>query len=410
MPDSKRSRVAPTSITMLQEAVISARDRNAALCIRGAGTLDGIGGRVTADIDVHMTHLKGVAAFEPGDLTIGLFAGTTLAELSAVLREHRLMAVLDAPHPQHATVGGTLAGGWLGPRRHRFGRPRDAIIGTTVVMADGRIASSGGMVVKNVTGYDLSKLYIGSFGTLGILARVNFKVQPIPMRIRAISARLPEHTRERVIERMQSLSGQISAAFLIDGFHREIDGEDGSDGRLVVLLETSETLMEQATRDTRGALGQAGVPEATIVDLGPMDHLQRIIDAGVATIGERSITYRVLGDADDNERRSSQLATELPRTGLRMERILDACNGDLFVRLSDRDSRSFASTLADSDESVHRHFPRAIVIACTSPIRDQLNIWGEHPAAIQKMHLLKSAFDPDHRLNPGRFLEVTANG
>ena len=409
MPDRKRSRVAPTSIDMLSEAVIAARDRNDTLCIRGAGTLDGMGGHVVAGLDVHMTQLKGVAAFEPGDLTIGVYAGTTIAELNAVLREHRLLAVLDAPHPHHATIGGTLAAGWLGPRRHRYGRPRDAVIGTTVVMIDGRIASSGGMVVKNVTGYDLSKLYIGSFGTLGILARVNLKVQPIPARVRAVSARLPEHTRDRVIERLQSLSGQIGAALLIDGFHREIDGEDGSDGRVVVLLETSEILMEQTTRDTRSALGQAGVPEATIVDLGPMDHVARIIDACVATIGERSVTYRVLGDADDNERRSSELTLELMRMGLRVERIVDACNGDIFMRLSDRDSRSFAGKLVDSDEAVHRHFPRAVVVACASPIRDQLNLWGEHPAAIQKMHLLKSAFDPDHRLNPGRFLEIATN-
>lgn len=394
----------PASREELCAIIEDAHSHNQALRISGGATLKGIGGDVVAHRDLSLCTFTGIEEFEPGDLTIGARAGTTLTELSETLGAYRLTTPLDAPQPRIATLGGTLASGWLGPRRHRLGRSRDAVIGTEIVLANGRLAKSGGMVVKNVTGYDLSKLYIGSFGTLGVLARANLKLTPLPQCGRGLLARLPELSRGRAIERMRGLASQATAALIIDGFHREIDGEDGTDGRIFVLIESSQTTLELHTRDTRSALGQAGIPEAHIIDHLPVHQLQRIIDAVITNVGERSVTYRVLGDPLEHRLARDQIPTTLQHLDLKTEAILDVFNGDLFLRISDRDARAFASKLAELDDRIHDLLPRAIVIACAHPLREQLNLWGKHPLAFEKMLQLKSAFDPKNILNPGRFL------
>ncbi len=121
------------------------------------------------DVTLSTGALKGVVANERADLVIAALAGTTIAELANLLAAQRQFVPFDAPQRRYATLGGTLAAGWLGPRRHLYGRPRDYVLGSTIVLADGTIARAGGMVVKNVAGYDMTRLYVGSFGTLGVL-------------------------------------------------------------------------------------------------------------------------------------------------------------------------------------------------------------------------------------------------
>src|SRR5439155_1739609 len=116
--------------------------------------------------------------YEPGDLTAIVEAGLRLSELQAVLAPHGQMLALDPPGDP--TIGACLAGDLSGPRRHRYGAMRDLVIGVTVVLADGTIASSGGKVVKNVAGYDLGKLFSGSRGRLGLIARVALRLHPRP--------------------------------------------------------------------------------------------------------------------------------------------------------------------------------------------------------------------------------------
>ncbi len=124
--------------------------------------------------------LRGIRDYDPRDMTAGIEAGTTLAEIARVLAEHGQWIPFDAPLPARATAGGTLAAGWAGPRRAAYGRARDLVIGSTIALTDGTLARAGGMVVKNVTGYDMSKLYVGSLGTLGVIVRANFKALPRP--------------------------------------------------------------------------------------------------------------------------------------------------------------------------------------------------------------------------------------
>src|SRR5581483_9643597 len=169
-------RAAPASVSELGELVAECDARDRAIHVVGGNTLAGMGfPPERADVTLETTGLTGAVEYEPADLTLAARCGTPIQSLSALLATHRQFVPFDAPRPQYATLGGTLAAGWLGPRRHLYGRPRDYVIGTTVVLADGTVTRAGGMVVKNVAGYDLSRFYVGSFGTLAILAQANLK-------------------------------------------------------------------------------------------------------------------------------------------------------------------------------------------------------------------------------------------
>jgi glycolate oxidase FAD binding subunit len=148
----------------------------AAEALRGGGriTIDREGG----DAVLSTRGLNRVLEHEPGDLTAIVEAGLRLSELQERLAEHGQMLGLDAPGDP--TIGACLAGDLSGPRRHRYGAMRDLVIGVTVVLADGTVASSGGKVVKNVAGYDLGKLFSGSRGRLGLIARVALRLHPRP--------------------------------------------------------------------------------------------------------------------------------------------------------------------------------------------------------------------------------------
>jgi glycolate oxidase FAD binding subunit len=374
------------------------------IAINGGKTLAGMGyPPERLDVNLSTKRLAGVVANERADLTIAAHAGTPVQSLGVLLAAQRQFVPFDAPLPQHATLGGTLAAGWLGPRRHCYGRLRDYLIGSTIVLADGTVARAGGMVVKNVAGYDMSRLYVGSFGTLGVIVQANFKTIPLPKHARLFLARLPERTRKRACAALWSSPMPPAAAFWIDGFHNTIDGDDGPEGRVVVLLEGGEVL-ERATRELRSTLGRAGIPETRVADAGARESFQRVVDAYIACLGERSVTYRLASfpqEAEQRVLRSHELAR---RFELRTDTLVDIMNGDIVLRVSDLDSRALGAKIEGFDDAFHEIEPRAQVIASNHPHRIYLRVWGEPPVSLAQMQALKARFDPNRTLNPGRFI------
>ncbi|MDQ2664036.1 MAG: FAD-binding oxidoreductase [Candidatus Eremiobacteraeota bacterium] len=397
--------VAPSTDEEVAQTVRECAESAGSLAVRGGNTLAAMGRPVSSpSIELSTLALNGVIEHEARDLTCAVASGLTLAGLQAALGASGQFVPLDAPLPKTATVGGTLAAGWLGPRRHRYSRARDFVIGTHAVLADGSLVHSGGMVVKNVSGYDMSKLYIGSFGTLGILTRVNFRTLPVPARARAFLAALPAGTRPRIFAHVRALDIPPAAAFLLEGFRRSVDGEDGIDGRAVIYFEGSEALLERATRDLRSALGRAGVPDTHIVDAGARDCFQRVVDATIASVAERSVTYRVIGTVTHPLERAVKMRDLAHAHELFTDVLLDAMNGDVFVRVSDRDTRAFAAKIKAFDGAVHGIEPYATIVSGNAPLRDGLAVWGEPPTSIERMRALKRRFDPERILNPGRFV------
>jgi glycolate oxidase FAD binding subunit len=397
--------VAPKTAVEAGEILARCDRAGEKVSIVGGATLRGMGfPPERSDITLSTKRLAGVVANEQADLTVAARAGTPIQSLTVLLSAQGQFIPFDAPRPQYATVGGTLAAGWLGPRRHLYGRLRDYLIGSTIVLADGTIARAGGMVVKNVSGYDMSRLYVGSFGTLGVIVQANFKTVPLSKHARLFLARLPDRTRARVCAQLQSLPMRPAAAFWIDGFHHAVDGDDGPEGRVVILLEGSEALLERATRELRSALGRAGVPETRVLDAGARESFQRVVDAYVACLGERSVTYRIASLPQGSEP-SALRANELARRcEMRSETIVDVLNGDIIVRVSDLDARALGAKIEAFDDALHEIEPRAQVIASDHPNRIYLRVWGEQPPAIAQMQALKARFDPNRTLNPGRFI------
>jgi glycolate oxidase FAD binding subunit len=398
-------RVAPPNVEALAELLAACDGDGRKVTVVGGNTLAGMGlPAQCSDVTLETSGLARIVEYVPADLTVAAQGGAPVQSIGILLAQHGQFVPFDAPQPARATLGGTLAAGWLGPRRHLYGRPRDYVLGTTAVLADGTIARAGGMVVKNVAGYDMSRLYVGSFGTLGVLAQVNLKTLAMPARARVFLARLPERTRTRACEHINALPIRPAAAFWIDGFHNSIDGEDGPEGRILALLEGSDALVERATRDFRSALGRAGVPETRVIDAGARESCQRVVDAYVASLGERSVTYRLQSFPDASEVRALALHELAGHFSLRCETIVDVMNGDVIARLCDLDTHALGAKIEMLDDALHDAEPHAQVIASNHPHRIDLNVWGEPPASIDRMRELKNCFDPNSTLNPGRFI------
>ncbi len=147
-------------------------------------------GNLPPEIDVLLctTRLTEVEHYDPGDLTIGIGAGCTIAQLSSRVAADQLFFAADPALPERGTVGGLLATGLYGPQRHGYGGLRDYCIGVRFVTGDARKAKGGGRVVKNVAGYDMMKLLIGSQGTLAVITSASFKLFPAPRQTRTFVA------------------------------------------------------------------------------------------------------------------------------------------------------------------------------------------------------------------------------
>src|SRR6266516_3063979 len=177
-----RFAIIPETVEQVSHAVALANQQGLMLITRGGGSRLNLGGIPERfDVLLETTKLTRLLEHEAPDLTCHVEAGITLAELQTKLATKGQRLALDPPYAQQATIGGILASNSSGPKRLRYGTARDMVIGLRVVQASGEIARSGGSVVKNVAGYDLNKLYIGSLGTLGIIVEANFKLLPHPI-------------------------------------------------------------------------------------------------------------------------------------------------------------------------------------------------------------------------------------
>lgn len=174
------------------DAIRAANADRRAIVLWGGGTRIGIGDPPRRyDLALDLRGLAGIVDHQPADLTVTVRAGTTVAELQSALAAHDQWWPVEVAHPERATVGGTIASAADGPARYRYFHPRDWAIGVRAVLGDGTLTKAGGKVVKNVTGYDLTRLYSGSFGTLCALVEVTLKLAPRPAHTLTLKIDLP---------------------------------------------------------------------------------------------------------------------------------------------------------------------------------------------------------------------------
>jgi glycolate oxidase FAD binding subunit len=184
--------VFPASVEQVQGVVSVAAELRVPIVPWGGGTAMTVGGPATATgLVLGLGRLDRILEHEPGDLTATVEAGVTVARLDAALRAKGQWLSLDPPVAERATIGGVIAANASGPRRQLYGTMRDLLIGVTVVTASGAVVRGGGKVVKNVAGYDLPKLFVGSHGTLGIIVSASVKLRPLPDDERFVAVSFP---------------------------------------------------------------------------------------------------------------------------------------------------------------------------------------------------------------------------
>ena len=219
--------------------------RNAPLRIRGGGTKDFYGEQSLGDA-LEMSPYSGIVAYEPKELVLTVRAGTRLAEVERELAAQRQMLPFEPPHfGEQATIGGAVAAGLSGPRRPYAGAVRDFVLGTRIVNGKGEDLSFGGRVIKNVAGYDISRLMAGALGTLGVITEISFKV-------------LPRAPAEATLAFEMDEASATEQANRWAGMPLPLSGTAWEAGRLRVRLSGAETAVAAAKAKMGGEAIDAG--------------------------------------------------------------------------------------------------------------------------------------------------------
>jgi len=244
----------PASTAEVAALLRAADEAGLAVVPRGAGTGLSWGAPPSrCDLALDLRSMDQVIEHAAGDLVARVQAGATIGQLAVALGSAGQQLALDVP--AGATVGGVVATGTAGPRRFRYGAPRDLLIGITVVRADGVVARSGGKVVKNVAGYDLGKLFAGSQGTLGVITEATFRLHPLPAATAWVTAEFGQAERAGAVAAVASAAGSPLVPSAV-----ELDWPGGSQRplRVGVLLEGTGPGVAERVTQMSGLLAAPG--------------------------------------------------------------------------------------------------------------------------------------------------------
>jgi glycolate oxidase FAD binding subunit len=357
---------------------------------RGGGSRLGWGTPVTScDLLVDMGRMDAVVEHTAGDLVARVQAGARMGDVASALAGAAGQEIaLDVP--PSATVGGVIASALAGPRRLRYGSPRDLLIGVTIVRADGTVAHSGGKVVKNVAGYDLGKLLAGSWGTLGLIAEATFRLHPLPAAQAFVTAEFAD---------VKAASGAVGAAAASPLVASAVELRRASPGGPVqvgVLLEGSaEGVVARATRMSE-LLGSGAVSPKP-PEWWPA--AKRVPDGG--TLIQVSFWVSALESVLDTVDRAAREHSVAPVVGGA------AGAGVIHVGLGPAADAGAAGRFAGALRERLSH-ARGGVVVLTAPgsVREALGSYGGMTGpvpALRLMQAVRDQFDPDHRMSPGRF-------
>ena len=358
------------------------------------------------DILLRTSRLNAVEHYDPGDLTIGVGAGMRLADVVTTVSEHKQVFPLDAMRHEVSTVGGALATAAEGPLRHGYGAARDYCIGVRFATADGKLGKGGGQVVKNVAGYDLMKLLIGSHGTLAVITGASFKLFPRPELTRTFVCDF-HSVGEAMAFRDRLMTSALSplALELASPRARNMVGLIFPTAAWSVIVRAggSETVLARYSNELGSAVSRVveGEPEMNlwrdVCDFAsniaahhacslvarvnvPMQGVETVINGAKAAARENEIHFGLIG-----------------RVGV----------GSLLVAFTPVDCTAAPAQFAKAVEKLRQVVGRdgsVVVTHCLTAMKKEVNIWGPEPAAIEAMRKLKQAMDPADILNRGRFL------
>jgi len=330
------------------------------------------------NIILHTTELRDVVEHEPDDMTISVEAGMRIADLRELLAHHRSRLPIDVEAPERSTIGGMVAFGAVGPRRLGLGTLRDYLIGARFVQADGRMVKTGGMVVKNVSGYDLTRMLHGSMGALGVIGSLNFKLAPMPASQSVLTFALA-----RATDALATAAAIVDTRLPFSAVHAR------SDGTVVAGCEGHADDVKRLRAEARAVTLWHGATERECCE-GENDVNAAWHEFSAAPFDERTTTFRIAST-------QSKIATDIERAAaiarsLCFEPVWSADAGCGTAELS-------VDCADDCDDIVKLErelmgLATLRITRCPLSIRPHLVLHGRQPAGAQLMRLLKSQFDP----------------
>jgi D-lactate dehydrogenase (cytochrome) len=368
---------APRNLLDAADVVRSWHAAGRSVRIRGGGTKSGL--LPPAAVILSTRELCGIQAFELNDLFVTVRAGTPLADLQAQLARDKVWTPLVAPWPE-ATVGGTVASNFNAPLRMRYGAVRDLLLAMTVVMPDGRIIRAGKPVVKNVAGYDLPKLEIGAYGTLGLITDISLKLLPLPRS--RVSLIVPAETLSEGLK----LGSQLLRVCLVASALLLCKGCQIED------LDSPYALVYTAEGVTEDVAAELAQVRATLMAAGG----PRPVEVG-ALAGSDVWARWLRADSSEPLVRTGVAPKDLGRWLIEVSPqigaspfMADVANGMTYTR-------GALATLRPPAEKLGGY---SIVVAGPAPVADR---WGRAPDGLDLMHGLKAKWDPAGLFNPAAF-------
>ena len=382
--------VEPGSTEEISEVLKFANERDLAVAPRGGGTSMTLGNppRELALI-LSTTRMNAVVEHVPGDQVVRVQSGIRFADLQERLAGSDQMLGVDPPEAgEGATVGGLVASNSSGPRRYRYGTIRDLIIGITVVLADGTVAKAGGKVVKNVAGYDLSKLFTGSLGTLGVIAECNFRLHPRPETQRTVAVEVPD----------PAAAGAASQAIL----HAQIVPSavellwDGDRRLLTVLVEGIPS----------GVEAQAETASYILKGFGEVREVEEeeTISSAPPGAGDDGVGLKISAPPAELAGVLDSTLGACSRSGVTPRITGHAGTGVTYVGLSGGDEDARAGVVEELREIWQRRGGSLVVRDASPAFKERVEAWGHIGSRFEVTRRVKEKFDPRGILNPGRFV------
>jgi glycolate oxidase FAD binding subunit len=399
----------PNTVEEAAQVVSRVHEQGLTIMARGGGTQLNLGGLAERlDVLLQTTNLNSLLEHEGPDLTCHVEAGMTLSTLQEHLRTQGQRLSLDPADAHETTIGGILATNASGPKRLRYGTARDLVIGLRVIQADGAIARSGGRVVKNVAGYDLNKLYIGSLCTLGIIVEANFKLHPLPNTERTLllSYARVEDAMQTVIALIASLATPVALELIDAGAASDMNDLSGlqlPDSRytLAVNFEGSRNTIDRQFTETKALARQ----EHALLGEELEDLEQERFWEAVRTHTQGTLTCKVAVLLTQMVPYLDKLAEICQRYQLESATIAHAGNGILYSELRPADAAPrLLAALAELRRYLAESGGSLVIERCPVELKWLLSIWGEPRGDFRMMQRLKQQFDPQGTFVRGRYL------
>ena len=377
--------VEPTSAQEVVACLGVCSEMNAAVVPAGRATwLDGGNPLRRADVVLSLERMSRVVDYSPPDLTVTVEGGMPLRAFNEMVNRDRLWLPLDPPGADAASVGAVVACNSSGALRCGYGTPRDYVIGLKLAHADGRESKSGGRVVKNVAGYDLNKLYVGSFGTLAVITEVTFKLRPLPEQ--CVTVALTANHSERITELAQQvIATELQPVACVLSF------ANGTEKLLLRFADNAAAVKSQVD-----ALRQARGDASQITEVSGADE---------------AALWAKINDLDGAAQAVLRISVPLSKTVGVYEDLMGESNaamiadlGSGIVRLAVSATDALAAKIKQRRAAVEEVGGTLFIEKAPLEVRRQVDAWGEVGASARLMKAVKEKFDPQSILNPGRFV------